>query len=64
MGNTPIKRVKLNYMPAVSKTPPVGKITVHSSEMEKLDRSIREKCEQRADLENRARENFKDSIVK
>jgi hypothetical protein len=40
------KKVKLNYMPAVTKIEPVRTIPVSSSEMEKLDRSIREKCKQ------------------
>lgn len=41
-----IKRVKLNYMSAVSKTPPVGEITIPSSHMEELDRAIRQKVSQ------------------
>lgn len=41
-----IKRVKLNYMPAVSKTPSIGKISVSSSHMEALDRDIRQKVRQ------------------
>lgn len=41
-----IKRVKLNYMSAVSKTPPVQKIAVSSSRMEELDRAIRKKIRQ------------------
>lgn len=41
-----IKRVKLNYMSTVSKTPPVGKIIVPSSHMEELDRAIRQKVRQ------------------
>lgn len=41
-----IKKVKLNYMSAVSKTPPVKKIPVSSSRMEELDRAIRQKIRQ------------------
>lgn len=41
-----IKRVKLNYMSAVSKTPPVGKTVIPSSHMEELDRAIRQKVRQ------------------
>lgn len=41
-----IKKVKLNYMSAVSKTPPVEKIPVSSSRMEELDRAIRQKIRQ------------------
>lgn len=41
-----IKRAKLNYMPAVPKTPPAGKIVVPSRHMEKLDRAILEKVRQ------------------
>lgn len=39
-------RKNLKYFSAVSKTEPVAKIPVNSSELEKLDRSIREKCRQ------------------
>lgn len=41
-----IERVKLNYMSAVSKTPPVGKIIIPSSHIEELDRAIRQKVRQ------------------
>ena len=41
-----IKKVKLNYMSAVSKTPPMKKIPVSSSRMEELDRTIRQKISQ------------------
>lgn len=38
--NMAIKRVKLNYISAVSNTPPVERIAVLSSHMEELDRAI------------------------
>lgn len=41
-----IRKVKLNYMSAVSKTSPAEKIPVSSSRMEVLDRAIREKIRQ------------------
>lgn len=41
-----IKKVKLNYMSAVSKTPPVKKIPVSSSRIEELNRAIRQKIRQ------------------
>lgn len=41
-----IKRVKLNYMSAVSETPPAGKVAVPSSHMEDLDRAIKQKVRQ------------------
>lgn len=41
-----IKKVKLNYMSAVSKTPPMKKILVSSSRMEELDKAIRLKIRQ------------------
>jgi hypothetical protein len=41
-----IKRQKLNYMSAVSKTPPVERIPVSSSCMEELGKSIRQKVRQ------------------
>lgn len=44
--NMAIKRVKLDYMSAVSETPPVGKITIPSSHIEELDRAIRQKVRQ------------------
>ena len=43
-NNIPIKKVKLNYMSAVSHAPPKVKIAVSSAKMEKeLDRAIKEK---------------------
>ena len=41
-----IKRVKLNYMPAVSQTPSKGKIVVPAGHMEELDRTIKQKVRQ------------------
>ena len=41
-----IKRAKLNYMSAVSQTPPVRTIPVSSGCMEELDRAIRQKIRQ------------------
>lgn len=38
-----IKRVKLNYMPAVSSTKPCGKIIISSSDLEQLSRVIAQK---------------------
>lgn len=53
-------RKNLKYFSAVSKTEPVAIIPVNSSELEKLDRSIREKCRQNH-LENNSIEDI-DSI--
>lgn len=55
-----IKKVKLNYMSAVSMTAPVEKIPVSSSRMEELDRAIRKKirhneAEQAASIEAASR---------
>ena len=44
--NMAIKRIKLNYMPAVSETPPIGKITIPSGHIEALDRVIEQKIRQ------------------
>ncbi len=41
-----LKRVKLNYMPTTSVTPPQEKIPVSSAHMEELDREILEKVKQ------------------
>ena len=41
-----IKRAKLNYMLAVSQTPPVRTIPVSNGCMEELDRAIRQKIRQ------------------
>ena len=63
-NNTPIKKVKINYMSAVSHTPPKARIPVSSAKMEELDRAIREKTGQNTDYFNMARNNFKDDVVK
>lgn len=41
-----IKKAKLNYMSAVSKTTPANKIPVSSSKMELLDKEIKQKIKQ------------------
>lgn len=41
-----VKKAKLNYMSAVSQTPPVKKIPVPSSHLEELDRAISQKVRQ------------------
>lgn len=41
-----MKRVKLNYVSAVSKTPPVERVAVSSSHMEVLNQAIRQKVRQ------------------
>ena len=43
-----IKKVKLNYVSAFTRTQPVESIPVSASEMEKLDQSIKSKCKQNA----------------
>lgn len=63
-NNTPIKKVKLNYISAVSHTPPKARIAISSAKMEELDRAIREKTSQNTNCFNMARANFKDDIVK
>lgn len=63
-NSTPIKKVKLNYMSAVSRTPPKAKIPVSSARMEELDRAIRQKTKQNTDQFNMARDNFQDDVVR
>ncbi len=63
-NNIPIKKVKLNYMSAVSHAPPKVKIAVSSAKMEELDRTIKEKTSQNTNCFNMACANFKDDIVK
>lgn len=60
----PIKRVKLNYMSAVLHTPPVARIPVSSSEMERLNISIREKCRQNAKERKASKELAEHFLVK
>ena len=55
------KKVELKRYPAVSRTEPVSRIPVLSSEMEKLNQSIKSKCKQNASEHARGRdaaENF------
>lgn len=55
------KKVELKRYPAVSRTEPVSRIPVSSSEMEKLNQSIKSKCKQNASEQARGRdaaENF------
>lgn len=56
--NTPIKKVELNYMSAVTHTPPVQKIPVSSSKIEELDMAIRKKIEQNKKQFNMTSEDF------
>lgn len=41
-----LKRVKLNYREAVSKTAPAGKVIVPSNHLEMIDRAIQQKVKQ------------------
>lgn len=52
-NGTSINKVKLNYMSAVSRTPPKARIPVSSARMEELDKAIREKTKQNTDQFNR-----------
>ena len=63
-NTTPIKKVELNHMSAVSRTPPKARIPVSSTCMEELDRTIRQKTKQNTAQFNIARDNFKDDVVK
>ena len=47
-----IKKVKLNYMTAVEKMPPVEKVAVSSSHIEELERDIKQKVFQNILLVN------------
>lgn len=56
------KKAELKRYPAVSRTEPVSRIPISSSEMEKLNQSIRSKCKQNASEQARGRdgaENFR-----
>lgn len=55
-----IKKVKLNYMSAVSRTSPKAQIPVSSAKMEELDRAIREKIEHNKSEYNRMRDTLED----
>lgn len=63
-NNSTFKKVKLNYMPAVSRTPPKAKIKVSSAKMEELDKAIIEKTNQNNAVFNAARDGFEDDIYK
>ena len=41
-----INRVRLHYMPSVSKTPPIGKIIIPSAHLEQIDVALKEKLRQ------------------
>ena len=45
-----IKKTKLDYRPAVRKNPPIAETEIPSSEMERLDRSIKTKVFQNRKL--------------
>lgn len=57
------KKVELKYYSAVSRIEPVSRIPISSSEMEKLGRSIRNKCKQNAYEQERALDAFKNFHV-
>ena len=56
------KKVKLNYMSAITHTESKAKIKVSSAKLEELDRAIREKTRQNNFDFNIGKENLKDSI--
>ena len=45
-----LKKTKLNYMNAVPNTPPVATKKISSSAMDKVDREIREKVDDRKNI--------------
>ena len=57
-----LKKVKLNYMSAITHIEPKAKIKVSSAKMEELDRSIKEKTRQNNSDFNVGRDNLKDNI--
>ena len=57
------KKVELKRYSAVSRTEPVSRIPVSSSEMEKLNQSIKSKCKQNANEQARGRDAAKDFIT-
>ena len=63
-NNSTLKRVKLDYMSAVSSTPPKAKIKVSSAKMEELNKSVIEKTRQNTEVFNAARDNFEDDIYR
>lgn len=63
-NNSTFKKVKLNYMPAVSRTPPKAKIKVSSAKMEELDKAIIEKTRQTNAAFNASHDGLEDVIYK
>lgn len=63
-NNFTFKKVKLNYMHAVSRTPPKAKIKVSSAKMEELNKAIIEKTRQNNAVFNAARDSLEDDIYK
>ena len=63
-NNSTFKKVKLNYMHAVSRTPPKAKIKVSSAKMEELNKAIIEKTRQNNAVFNAARDSLEDDIYK
>lgn len=63
-NNSTFKKVKLNYMHAVSRTPPKVKIKVSSAKMEELNKAIIEKTRQNNAVFNAARDSLEDDIYK
>ena len=57
------KKVELKRYSAVSRTEPVSRIPVSSSEIEKLNQSIKSKCKQNASEQARGRDAAKDFIT-
>ncbi len=45
-----LKKTKLNYMNAVPNTPPIATKKISSSAMDKVDREIREKVDERKNI--------------
>ena len=58
------KKVELKRYSAVSRTEPVSRIPVSSSEIEKLNQSIKSKCKQNASEQARGRDAAKDFITR
>lgn len=63
-NNSTFKKVKLNYMHAVSRTPPKAKIKVSSAKMEELNKAIIEKTRQNNAVFNAALDSLEDDIYK
>lgn len=59
-----IIKKKLNYMPAVSRKPPVAKVKVSSEKMEELNIAVKEKIRQNESNYNAWRANLKDDIYR